>query len=88
MRSFKKAVWFVIVLLIISWLGGCFNRKGVAIERAECRIYLKELPEGYEMLNEAIKDSIEISLALRNVTNNKEHWIRLPIKKTLIRHLN
>ena len=81
MRSFKKAVWFVIVLLIISWLGGCSNRKGVAIERAECRIYLKELPEGYEMLNEAIKDSIEISLALRNVTNNKEHWIRITHKE-------
>lgn len=81
MRKFKKAVWFVIMLLIISLLGGCSNKKGLAIKRAECRIYLKELPKGYEMLNKAIKDNIEIFLILRSVTNNKEHWISLTDKK-------
>jgi len=56
---------------------GCSKNINVRSYNAVCDLYLEGLPEEFKQLPEALRNDLNISITLRNVSSNKKHNIKL-----------
>ncbi|MFY9175691.1 MAG: hypothetical protein WAO24_10230 [Peptococcia bacterium] len=73
---------FVLLLLttLVVLLLGCSKDGSEHSFGASCKVYLKDLPLEYELLSKDIRNNIEISTVLRNVSTGKKFSFKLTEK--------
>jgi|LSQX01.2.fsa_nt_gb hypothetical protein len=65
------------MVMLLSMMVGCTKTTAEQSFGAGCTAYLENLPKEYELLPEGIRDKVEITVSLRNVSSNKRYSNKL-----------
>ena len=65
------------IIMLASMMNGCSKNADVHSFKAVCEFRLEGLPNEYDQLAEAIRDDIEVTVSIRNVSSDKSHYVDL-----------
>ncbi len=84
----KKCLLFIMAVIGIALpLAGCANTAQDEAQIVNCQVYLTNLPETYELLSDALKDEIYISVTIYHVVNQERNTVLLSAENDFVAEL-